>query len=54
MNGDLSWSLARASRLRPDAPGIVDGSTFIVDDAEIAALITDAEHLRVARTLADR
>jgi hypothetical protein len=29
MNGDLSWSLVRASRLRPDAAGIVDGSTFI-------------------------
>jgi long-chain acyl-CoA synthetase len=120
MNGDLSWSLVRASRLRPDAPGIVDGSrvvtyaelarrvgalggaldllgvgrgarvgilasnslahvecfigvpsfgrvvvslnvrlaeeelAFIVDDAEIAALITDAEHLPVARALADR
>jgi long-chain acyl-CoA synthetase len=120
MNGDLSWSLVRASRLRPDAAGIVDGSrvvtyaelarrvgalggaldllgvgrgarvgilasnslahvecfigvpsfgrvvvslnvrlaeeelAFIVDDAEIAALITDAEHLPVARALADR
>lgn len=120
MNGDLSWPLVRASRLRPDAPGIVDGSkvvtyaelarrvaalggalevlgvgrgarvgilasnslahvecfigvpsfgrvvvslnvrlaeeelAFIVDDAGIAALLTDAEHLPVARALADR
>jgi hypothetical protein len=53
MNGDLSWSLVRASRLRPDAPGIVDGSR-VVTYAEIASLITDAEHLRVARALADR
>ena len=120
MEGDLSWPLVRASRLRPDAPAIVDGSravtyaelarrvaalggafdvlrvgrgarvgilasnslahvecfigvpsfgrvvvslnvrlpedelAFIVDDAGIAALLTDAEHLPVAQALADR